>query len=435
MAVARLRVTPPFWLRPPRRTARLRLTLLYGGLFLASGAILLTITYLLFEQAIDNGHAVRVPRGASSAPVIVGTSTHQMQASIALANRELAAQRSLDLHQLLVNSGIALAIVAALALLLGWYVAGRVLRPVRTITAAARGISASNLHERLTLDGADEEFKDLGDTLNELFARLEASFDAQRHFVANASHELRTPLTRERTLLQVALDDPSTSSVWRSAGEELLASNREQERLIEALLALASSEGGLDNREKIDLAAICDDVLLRPDLDIGNLGLHVETAISSAPLDGDSRLIERLVSNLADNAVRHNVIGGHVQISTAVSDGRAVLSVTNTGSTIPPSEIDRIFQPFQRLDPRRTRHKDGHGLGLSIVAAIATAHGATITAHPEPEGGLSVRITFPVPRNANGLLDRSPRNGRPSEEHRANRSKIVETHSVAHEIR
>jgi signal transduction histidine kinase len=185
--------------------------------------------------------------------------------------------------------------------------------------------------------------------------------------------------------------------VWRSTGQELLTSNREQETLIEALLTLASSESGLDHRERTDLADICQALLPRPGLDTERLGLHVEIAIRSAPLEGDPKLIERLVANLVDNAIGHNVAGGRVQISTDFTAGNAVLSVTNTGPIIPPGEIDRLFQPFQRLDARRTHQRNGHGLGLSIVRAIATAHHATIAAQPLPEGGLSVTVAFPQP--------------------------------------
>jgi signal transduction histidine kinase len=372
-----------------------------GGLFFVCGASLLAITYLLFERASSTGGAHRAVVAPTTGGIGLAPTAQQLRAEAARASTE-AAQRASDLHQLLVNSAIALGIVALIAIVLGWLVAGRVLRPVRTITATARRISATNLHQRLALEGADEEFQQLGDTLDDLFARLEASFEAQRHFIAKASHELRTPLTRERTLLQVALGDPSTSEVWQSAGQELLASNREQERLIEAFLALASSESGLDYRERVDLSVICDGVLLRLDVDIDRLGLRIETMIGSAPLDGDPRLIERLIANMVDNAVRPNLIGGHLQVATAVTDGRAVLSVTNTGPVIPPTEVGRLFQPFQWLDPHRTHHTDGHGLGLSIVRAIADVHGATIMARPQPEGGLSVCITFPALETLNG---------------------------------
>ncbi len=322
-----------------------------------------------------------------------------------------AAQRAADSHQLLVDSGIALVIVAVLALLVGWLVAGRMLRPIRTITATARRISASNLRERLALDRADEEFKRLGDTLDDLFARLEASFEAQRHFVANASHELRTPLTAERNLLQVTLDDPHTSAdTWRDTAEELLASNDEQKHLLDALLALASSEGGLDHREPTDLAGICETVLARPAFDADRLDVHVEAAIRPAVLDGDPRLVERLVANLVDNAIRHNIDGGRVQVSTDTAHGRAVVTVTNTGPSIPPSEVDRLFQPFQRLDPRRTHHNNG--LGLSIVQAIAITHHATITADSQPEGGLSITVTFPAPTSPTSSPNGTPRTRR-----------------------
>jgi signal transduction histidine kinase len=281
------------------------------------------------------------------------------------------------------------------AVILGWVVAGRALRPVSTITATARRISATNLHERLTLDTADEEFQQLGDTLNSLFERLEASFAAQRHFIANASHELRTPLTRERTLLQVAIAGPSTSDTWHSTGQELLASNREQESIIEALLALASSEGEVERHDPIDLAVVAQAVLGTNHREADRLGVNVEATICSATLEGDPDLIERLVANLLDNAIGHNVEAGRVHLSIVRTDGHAVFSLSNTGPVIPPSEIDRLFQPFQRLDPRRAGHNNGHGLGLSIVKAIAAAHGATVVAQAPPSGGLMIEVTFP----------------------------------------
>jgi signal transduction histidine kinase len=315
---------------------------------------------------------------------------------VAQAGSVQAAQRAADSHQLLVNSGIALAIVAVLALLAGWLVAGRMLRPLRTITRTARRISSTSLHERLALDGPQDELKDLGDTLDDLFGRLDAAFEAQRHFVANASHELRTPLTAERNLLQVALDDPHTDAeTWRSTAQELLACNDEQKHLIDALLTLASSESGLDHREPVDLSAITQTVLLDARRDTGRLGLNVETTIASAPVEGDPRLLERLVANLVDNAVAHNVEGGRVEVSTGTNDGKALLAVRNTGRVIPATEIDRLFQPFQRIDPRRIHHNNGHGLGLSIVRAVAIAHGATITAQPSPHGGVSIEVAFP----------------------------------------
>jgi signal transduction histidine kinase len=281
-------------------------------------------------------------------------------------------QASFDLRELLIQSVIALGIISVAAFALGWLASGRILRPLATITATARRISATSLHQR-----------------------LEASFEAQRHFVANASHELRTPLTADRTLLQVTLDDPATPGTWQAVGEELLASNTEQERLIEALLTLASSEGGLDHREPVDLSAVTDTVLLAPRPEIGRLGLHVEAITKPALLHGDTVLVERLVANLIDNAVCHNIPDGCVRITTGTSRGRAVLSVSSTGPVIPPGQVDRLFQPFQRLHSRRAGN--GHGLGLSIVRSIATAHGASITAKAPPGGGLTVTVAFPAP--------------------------------------
>jgi signal transduction histidine kinase len=304
-----------------------------------------------------------------------------------------------DLRQVLVQAPVVLAIVTALSLALGWLVAGRVLRPLATITAAAHRISASNLHQRLALGGPDDELKALGDTLDDLFARLEAAFEAQRHFVANASHELRTPLTRERTMLQVALDDPGTTAeTWRNTALDVLASNAEQESLIEALLTLATSEGGLDRREPVDLAAITGEVLLARRPEASRRGLRVQATIQPAVLDGDSLLTERLAANLIDNAVRHNLPDGHLSVTTATRDGRATLSVSSSGLFIPPAEVVRLFQPFQRLHPRGTSGSGGHGLGLSIVRVIAAAHGAAITARACPGGGLAVDVTFPAPR-------------------------------------
>lgn len=203
-------------------------------------------------------------------------------------------------------------------------------------------------------------------------------------------------------LPEVALDDPHTSPrTWRSTAEELLVCNDEQTHLIEALLTLASSESGLDDHERTDLATICRTVLARARPDIDDLGLRVDSDTRPAQLDGDPGLIERLVANLVDNAVNYNTFGGHVRISTDTTDGTAVLTVTNTGPVIPTEAIDRLFQPFQRLDPRRTHHKGGHGLGLAIVKAIASTHGAIITARPQTGGGLSVTVTFPPPTSAN----------------------------------
>jgi signal transduction histidine kinase len=455
MRTPRPRPGRPVWLRLPRRTARLRLTALYGAAFLVCGAgsaAVLSITFLLYWVTTHAPHldapsassapALRVPaadvqragrydlfkvpaayvhqagpydvlKGPAQA-LKVPAQQAEHAASVAHATVTIAGlgQITVDRQQLLIASVIALAVIAAGAAVIGWFLAGRVLRPLRTITAAARRISATSLHERLALPGPDDELKELADTLDNLFARLEASFDAQRRFAANASHELRTPLTRERTLLQVTRADPATStSTWQDVSQELLASNAEQERLLEALLTLASSEASPGQPEPLDLAAITSAAVAAARPGISRLGLSVHPDIQPAVLDGDPLLVQQLVANLIDNAVRHNIPGGDIQVATGTDSGHAVLSVTNSGQVIPPADVDRLFQPFQRLGPRPARRDGGHGLGLSIVRAIATAHSATIRARARPEGGLAVDVTFLPPpsvvRAASGLQPRT----------------------------
>jgi signal transduction histidine kinase len=411
------RLAPAAWLRAPRPTARLRLTLLYGALFLLSGAALLAVTYLLFEQA---SAAVRFPggvqvffgalprnplppRGHPSAPASQQTGK-LTPAQAAEVQAQVAQLHAFALHELLVRSGIALGLTAVISVALGWLVAGRVLRPVRTISATARQISASNLDERLRLDGPDDEFRELAATLDDLLSRLQAAFDSQRHFVANASHELRTPLTLDRVLLERALRKPEpTQAFWRATCERLLASSQQQDRLIDALLTLARSEAGLSTCESFELSAAINTVLLSPELDTGHTGLHIQTETGPAAVSGDPRLIERLVRNLLDNAIRYNQPSGQVDITASTRSGHAVLVVTNTGPAIPAPDINRLFQPFQRLAPNRSSQPDGTGLGLSIVKAIADVHDATITATPRPHGGLIIEVSFPPPNGRDGL--------------------------------
>jgi signal transduction histidine kinase len=400
----------------PRRTVRLRLTMLYGGLFLLSGAALLAITYLLVVNA-TRGFIFTGQNGVSSSFVSSGHhATHSQQRGFQLhlsggprltpqqakaQALQLQAQSSQQhasvLHQLLIQSGIALAAMTVLSIGLGWIVAGRVLRPLRTITTTAREISASNLDERLALDGPDDELKDLGDTFDELLARLDGSFQAQRRFVANASHELRTPLALNRAMLQVALADPDlTLESLRSTCEEALDAGKDHEQLIEALLMLARSQRGIDHRETLDLGHVADDVVQAHEPAAAAHRVIMDAALHPAPVSGDPRLTQRLVSNLVENALRYNTPGGHVHVSVHVRERRAILAVANTGPEIPAEEIDRLLQPFQRLAPYRGTVNDGHGLGLSIVAAIADAHGATLNVQPRPGGGLHVEISFPV---------------------------------------
>jgi signal transduction histidine kinase len=368
----------------------MRLTLLYVGLFLASAACLLTITYFLVEhqlpQVTNSGEVIEI-NGAGTCDVSQGICQPILQQVAVQVGRG-------TMNQLLIESGIALGIMAVASVGLGWLMAGRVLRPLRTITTAARRISARSLHQRIAMTGPDDELKELGDTFDQLLGRLDASFRAQRQFVANASHELRTPLARQRTLLEVALRDrEATNASLRAACERALAAGEQQERLIAGLLTLARGERGLDRFEPFDLAAIAAGLLAARQDDADAAQLTLTARIEPAEGAGDPGLAERLVANLVDNAIRYNTAGGQVEIGTGTRAGRPYLAVTNTGPVIPPDQLGRLFRPFQRMDPAR-RAPGGLGLGLAIVSAIAAAHGADLRAVTRTEGGLAVEVLF-----------------------------------------
>ncbi|MGP3962204.1 sensor histidine kinase [Nonomuraea sp. 3N208] len=355
-----------------RRTVRLRLTLLYSGLFLMAGVVLVALIYLLVEYSPFPAPPAAPAPGGFDVP---GPAPQ--------------AEQSGTLRRLLVNSLIALAVMALAAMLLGWLMAGRVLRPLGEMTATVRRITADRLDRRLAASGPDDELKRLADTFDELLDRLESAFTAQRRFVANASHELRTPLTLQRAMAEVALADPEVGSrELRTVLERMVAAGKHQERLIEALLTLARSQQGLQERGPVDLAAITRQALEDPG------GIRIESTLDPAPLSGDHALIERLVANLLDNAVRYNVPGGWITVETAVRSGRSTLRVSNSGPVIPPDRVHQLIQPFQRLEGGRKAGGDGLGLGLSIVAAIVEAHHGTLEARPRQEGGLDVTVTL-----------------------------------------
>ncbi len=453
-------IAPPAPLRAPRRTIRLRLTLVYAVLFLVSGAVLLTITYLVVADRAPGAKQVQVAgsgtavspggaiifSGAGSAGACVTTGPSAVAApgqlpdcvaylrtrAIAQLNTQAVALRAGYQDTLLITSGIALGVMTVVALGLGWLVSGRALRPLRTITMAARSISASSLHQRLALAGPDDELKELGDTVDGLLARLEGSFAAQRQFVANASHELRTPLARQRTLVEVTLADPDRSvDSLAVACERVLAAGEQQERLIEALLTLARSQRGLDHYEQVDLAGLAREVTDSRVAEARQRGVELSVRAAGAALvAGDRRLAERLITNLVDNAIRHNVTGGSVTVTvgaeqdpaqqdpaqqdtaqqdtaqqdpaqqdpapqdTAPQNATALL-VANTGPVINQCDVGGLFEPFRRGGRRRTGDGDSPGLGLSIVGAIAAAHGAGVWATAREGGGLEVRVAFP----------------------------------------
>jgi signal transduction histidine kinase len=371
-------------LRLPRPTIRFRLTLLYGSLFLGSGVALLAITYVLAEHAVP----------PSAVPVIGVPRGYPAVQKASAAHVLLIRQHQADLHQLLVGSGIALAVMTAVSVALGWLFAGRALRPLRTITEATRHISEESLHERLSLRGPRDELKELGDTVDGLLERLETAFHAQRHFAANASHELRTPLTVSRAVLQVALADSAlTLDSLRIACDEVIVAGRRQEEVIDALLTLARSQRGIEDRTLFDLAVTVEEVVDANRLTAAERGLCFEVALTPAPMLGDSQLIARLASNLVENALCYNVPGGIVTVDVTANVNGVQLNVVNTGPIVSPHDLRRLLQPFQRMDTDRTGER--LGLGLSIVHAIAVAHSAVLDIRPRAEGGLDVKLLFP----------------------------------------
>ncbi|WP_197681683.1 sensor histidine kinase [Actinopolymorpha singaporensis] len=369
-----------------RPTLRMRMALLYAALICTSVVAILGSTYLLAPGLLVHRTWQPAPNQPAQA---TGTATTGHSSGV------FAESIGSDKFGGLL---MALAVIAAFSLALSWLIAGRFVRPLRAIIGTAQDISANDLHRRLGLHGRHDEFTQLGETLDDLFARLEASFEAQRHFIANASHELRTPLSAGRALLQVAITDPApTVETLRATCEELLQLGEQQERLIAALLTLANSQRGQQRPQPLDLADVARTVLLTRGPEAERRRVRLDVALTAAPATGDPSLVQSLVTNLVDNALRHNVPNGHAEIRTATGTAGAVLSVANTGTIVPAIEVEHLFEPFRQLGTERIRHSEGHGLGLAIVRAITHAHGATLTAHARPKGGLDIQVVFPTP--------------------------------------
>ena len=382
-----------------RRTIRVRLAGVYGSLFLVSGAALLAITYLLVAGWPDLPTSTLLGSPAPSHAPGVGWALVNTSSG-AITQLEPAGapalERAAELHDLLIRSGIALALMAVVSVWLGWLVAGRVLRPLRAITATTNEISEVNLHQRLGLEGPDDEVKDLADTIDGLLSRLEGAFDAQRNFVANASHELRTPLALSQALLQMSLRDPhTTAESFRATCKDIYAAGQHQERLIDSLLVLARSQRGLDHRELIDLGALVAERAAGYESAAAAKRVRLEICAHPAPITGDRSLVERLITNLLENAIRHNTIDGSAHLSVGQHNGEAILQVSNTGPLVARANVARLLEPFQRATNKRTADDEGLGLGLSIVAAVAHAHDATLTARAQPQGGLDIVVRFP----------------------------------------
>ena len=378
----------------------MRLTLLCGSLVLLAGSALIAVVHVTFDsvvatQSIDVFPLFADQLGQSGNPADV---TKQIEVKRRMeATTEALRRDFLDRNTspLLRNSLATLAGLTTVALLLGWFTAGRLLRPIHQITATARRVADGGLHERISLNRTSDEMTDLADTFDQMLARLEAAFAGQRQFLGNASHELKTPLAINRTLLDVAMSNPTVSADLKQLGRVLLEVNHRQERLIEGLLTLAKSENTVWSPVATDLAILSADAvaLVAPEADL--LDVSVSCVTTSALVKGDPALLERLVENLVINGVRHNQPGGSVQVSTGHSNGQAVLVVSNTGNEIPAPSIPKLFEPFRRLTDR-VDSASGTGLGLAIVRAVAQAHGGVVGATARDGGGLVVEVRLPA---------------------------------------
>ena len=393
--------TPLPWLRP---TIRIRLTLLYGGMFLIAGILLLSIIYLLAAQAVRTGNEplykivdfTDLKVSSSTCPVVDngGLSLSDFNAAISDC---MDHQRKVALDNLLSRSLLALLGLAVIAFAFGYAMAGRVLSPLGRITRTARAVAGSDLSRRIELDGPDDELKELADTFDDMLERLQRAFTAQQRFVGNASHELRTPLAINRTLLEVHLSDPGAPVELQQLGKTLLATNERSELLVEGLLLLARSDNQIVERKPVDLAEVAGQAIDQVHAEAESKGVEVRGTREAAVVQGNGVLLERIALNLVQNAVRYNVAEqGWVEVATAVENGQAVLVVTNTGPVVPAYEVDNLFEPFRRLRTERTGSDKGVGLGLSIARSVARAHGGHISAQPREGGGLVMRVTLPV---------------------------------------
>lgn len=393
-------------------SVRARIALACGGLFLVVGGALIAVTYVL----VGHFSGLDVARNSAASAAEAQTLSFYQECRAAKrdgsagkfgpdyarkceAAEQIAAllgarsQQASDRHLFLLYSLSGLAVTSVLAGALGWALAGRVLRPVRAITAAARDASQENLDRRLALTGPQDELKELADTFDAMLGRLQVAFASQKRFVANASHELRTPLTGIRALIDVTMAKPTrtTQQLQALIGKVGAAVDR-SEVLIEGLLTLARSDRGLARTETVDLPTAVADAIDLVAASAAAQRIAIESALEPAAAIGDRVMIERLVANLLDNAVRYNTPGGGwVRVNTASDTDRVWLSVANSGPVVPAGQVDELFEPFRRLTERVG---DGAGLGLSIVRSVATAHGGDISARPRSGGGMDILVSL-----------------------------------------
>ncbi|MET7465752.1 HAMP domain-containing sensor histidine kinase [Nonomuraea sp. NPDC005501] len=387
---------PPGRVRPWHRLGlRMRLTILYGGLFFLAGSLLLWSTYLLTARALSQQFSLGFTKIVTSKPLVTVTQAPSDDLVFQQVKGDVRQRAATVLDDMLRSSAAIMVLLGVLAVVLGYLVADRALRPLDRVTETARRLSESTLHERIALDGPPDEVKRLADTFDAMLDRLHRVFEGQRRFIANASHELRTPLAINRTVLEVSLEEPAASEDLKALARALLGTNARYERLIEGLLLLAQSEQELGVRKTVDVAQVARIVLEQLDLAGRRRPLTLHTDLRPALALGDPLLMERCLFNLVENAAKYNVRDGQVWVRVRPEAGHAVVEVDNTGQTVPPYEVEDLFEPFRRLQGDRLRSARGSGLGLSIVRAICDAHAGTVTAEARPEGGLSVTVRLP----------------------------------------
>jgi signal transduction histidine kinase len=375
-------------------SVRVKLTAWYGALFLLAGLVLVVINYLLVQSTLPDPARVALST-VGSADLTYGVPAETVPAAgvaMRLVSGSLDEYRDSTLSTLVVGSAIALVATAALAVLFGWLMAGRALRPLHDITSAARRLEAGKLDRRINLEGPPDELKELADTFDGMLDRLAESFDSQKRFVANASHELRTPLAVQRTLVEVAMADPEVTPELRKLGTHLLHTNERSERMIEGLLILARSDRGLTARAPVRLDEVVAAVVRATAAQAASAGVKVETRLRPRVVAGDPVLLERLVTNLVVNAITYNASGGWVYVEVR---GDPALEVRNSGPVVPPGAVPTLFEPFRRVGSERTGDTRNAGLGLSIVRSVAQAHGGYADAQPGRRGGLTVTVHLP----------------------------------------
>ncbi|GAA0964593.1 ATP-binding protein [Acrocarpospora macrocephala] len=380
---------------------RWRLTLVYGSLLFVTTGVLMVINYLMVRQILTQRFLIKLPPTHKALIGTAGPPRPNVLFIQSIVEDEVGRYVDVVTSSLVQWSILATVLIGLVGLAIGWVLAGRALAPLLTMTETARRLSDSTLHQRISMDGPRDEIKDLADTFDSMLERLDQAFDTQRRFVANASHELKTPLAINRALLQVGFADPVVPRALRPIRDELLAANSRQEQLIEGLLTLAHSERELTTRQPVDLRDLAHPALLAH---------HLPRPRSwrPAPCAGDAVLLERMIANLVDNAVKYNDERGEVTVRTGSDATTAFITVENTGRQIAPAQIPALFEPFRRLDADRTGSATGAGLGLSIVRAVTRAHSGTVTATPLEKGGLRITVNLPLARPSLDQGSRQP---------------------------